>query len=233
MKRIHKNKERGVGAFPGIDARYSFSFARYYNPDRIGFGALRVCNNDVVAPAQGFPTHGHDNFEIITIPLRGAVYHKDSMGNEGRVEAGEVQTMSAGSGVEHSEMNANDDEEVEMLQIWIETAQRDIEPQYDQLDTATLDMKHGWATLASNKPGEGALINQDARIKRAIISKGETLNYELSEGRGLFVFVISGGVMANNLELFDRDSLELEGEDLLVTGEEGESDVLVIEVPMK
>lgn len=230
MIKLHRKHERGEGHFKGLEARYSFSFARYRNPDRMGFGALRVFNNDVLEAGEGFPTHEHDNFEIITIPLGGAVRHKDSMGNEGVVHAHEVQTMSAGSGIEHSEMNASDSEELELLQIWIETATRDIEPQYDQQSYSDSDLAHQWHVLASNDGG--ARINQDARVLRTIINKHENINYSVENGRGAFVFVISGGALVNDIELFDRDSLEVTDQDVVISGEEQETDILLIDIPL-
>jgi len=155
--------ERGYADHGWLKANHSFSFAQWYNPERIHFGALRVLNDDTVAPGMGFGTHPHDNMEIITIPLFGAVSHRDSMGNEGTIPAGEVQVMSAGTGVTHSEFNRNQNAELKLFQIWIIPNERNVTPRYDQYKIDPLSHQNRFAQLISpNKDGEGIWIHQDA-----------------------------------------------------------------------
>lgn len=226
--------ERGYADHGWLKANHSFSFAQWYNPERMHFGALRVLNDDTVAPGMGFGTHPHDNMEIITIPLFGAVSHRDSMGNEGTIPAGEVQVMSAGTGVTHSEFNRNQKAELKLFQIWIIPNERNVAPRYDQFKIDPLSHQNRFAQLISpNKDGEGIWIHQDAYIHMATLEEGKTLDYQSKdENHGLFVMNIEGLISSEGHELSDRDALTAVGTRSLTFEAQQTSKFIVIEVPM-
>lgn len=226
--------ERGYVDHGWLKANHSFSFAQWYNPERMHFGALRVLNDDTVAPGMGFGTHPHDNMEIITIPLFGAVSHRDSMGNEGTIPAGEVQVMSAGTGVTHSEFNRNQKAELKLFQIWIIPNERNVAPRYDQFKIDPLSHQNRFAQLISpNKDGEGIWIHQDAYIHMATLEEGKTLEYQSKdENHGLFVMNIEGLISSEGHELSDRDALTAVGTRSLTFEAQQTSKFIVIEVPM-
>lgn len=226
--------ERGHADHGWLKANHSFSFAQWYNPERMHFGALRVLNDDTVAPGMGFGTHPHDNMEIITIPLFGAVSHRDSMGNEGTIPAGEVQVMSAGTGVTHSEFNRNQNAELKLFQIWIIPNERNVTPRYDQFKIDPFSHQNRFAQLISpNKDGEGIWIHQDAYIHMATLEEGKTLEYQSKgENHGLFVMNIHGLISSEGYELSDRDALTAVGTGGLTFEAQQTSKFIVIEVPM-
>ncbi len=226
--------ERGHADHGWLQANHSFSFAQWYNPNRMHFGALRVLNDDTVAPGMGFGTHPHDNMEIITIPLFGTVSHSDSMGNEGSIPAGEVQVMSAGTGVTHSEFNRNKTVELKLFQIWIIPNQRNVEPRYEQFKIDPFSHVNRFAQLISpNKDGEGLWIHQDAYIHMATLEEGKTIEYTAKdEHHGLYVMNIEGLISAEGHELSDRDALSVEGKGSLTFEAKQNSKFIVIEVPM-
>src|SRR5210317_195033 len=160
---LHKANTRGIANHGWLNSHHSFSFANYYNPERMHFGVLRVLNDDVVAPGKGFGTHPHDNMEIVSIPLEGDLEHKDSMGNSATIKQGDVQVMSAGTGVFHSEFNKNEDSEVKFLQIWIFPREKNVEPRYDQVSLRDIEKKNQfYQVLSPNKDDKGVWIHQDA-----------------------------------------------------------------------
>lgn len=226
--------ERGYADHGWLKANHSFSFAQWYNPERMHFGALRVLNDDTVAPGMGFGTHPHDNMEIITIPLFGAVSHRDSMGNEGAIPSGEVQVMSAGTGVTHSEFNRNQKAELKLFQIWIIPNERNVTPRYDQFKIDPLSHQNRFAQLISpNKDGEGMWIHQDAYIHMATLEEGKTLEYQSKdENHGLFVMNIEGLISTEGHELSDRDALTAVSTRSLTFEAQQTSKFIVIEVPM-
>lgn len=226
--------ERGYADHGWLKAHHSFSFGQWYNPDRIHFGALRVLNDDTVAPGMGFGTHPHDNMEIITIPLSGAVHHRDSMGNEGAIPAGEVQVMSAGTGVTHSEFNGSSNEALKLFQIWIIPNQRNVEPHYDQFKIDPLSHHNQFTQLISpNRDGNGLWIHQDAYIHLASLEAGKTLDYHIKdEDHGLYVMNIEGTVHTEGHTLSDRDALGVEGKKTITFEAKQHSKFIVIEVPM-
>lgn len=232
--RLHKSDSRGEADFGWLKARYSFSFGQYYNPDRIHFGVLRVLNDDIVAPAMGFNTHPHDNMEIITIPLAGAVKHRDSMGNEAIVEAGEVQVMSAGSGVKHSEHNASQKDYLKLLQIWVFPNQKNVEPRYQQISLDETKMNNKFYQIVSpNQDDEGVWIHQNAWFHMADIEMGNSLSYDLKmDGNGVYVFVIEGSLSLYDCVLKQRDALGIEGVEKIDLYALSLSRVLLMEVPM-
>src|SRR3989338_1793521 len=185
MKKVfHPAAERGHANHGWLNASHSFSFASWYNPDKIHFGALRVLNDDIVAPGLGFGTHPHDNMEIITIPQHGSVMHKDSMGHGELITTGEIQVMSAGSGITHSEVNGSRSEELKLFQIWIMPNERNVTPRYAQFRINQERMKNAFLQLVSPDPeDDGAWIHQKAWIHMADLDAGQTLEYTLKIGR--------------------------------------------------
>lgn len=226
---IHKNEDRGAGEYGWLSTRYSFSFSNWYNPARMGFGKLRVLNDDIIAPHTGFDTHGHRDMEIITIVMRGAVSHKDSMGNERKVEEGMIQVMSAGTGVMHSEHN-NEDVPLELFQLWIESKEKGIAPRYEEQKVDFLKDEDVRAVLV----GEGALtINQDASITY-ISSIGEKEeSYSLKDGEhGVYLFVIEGEVKLGGVIAQRRDALCISETNELSLNLSPNTKVLIVETAL-
>ncbi|HTH83597.1 MAG TPA: pirin family protein, partial [Mucilaginibacter sp.] len=210
MKSIfYPANERGTSDHGWLKARFSFSFGPYYNPEKVHFGALRVLNDDIIAGGTGFGTHPHDNMEIITIPLHGALEHKDSMGNIGVINAGEVQVMSAGTGVEHSEYNHSATEAANTLQIWLFPKHRNIEPRYDQRNFTNNFKLNELTTLVTGDKNVDALwINQDATFSIGEFEAGKTINYTISNaGNGAYVFVLEGTAKVGEQVLNKMDAL--------------------------
>lgn len=231
---IYKAAERGGGEYGWLKTRYSFSFAQWYDPRRMGFGALRVLNDDVIAPGGKFDQHGHQNFEIITIPLKGAVTHRDSLGNVGEVRAGEVQVMSAGTGIVHSEYNASLSEPLELFQIWIEPRERGVVPRYEQ-KTFSPARQGEWQCLVSDGSVPGTLmIHQDARIMWADLVPQVPLEYTCAyAGSGIYVMVIEGQVDVGDVALGPRDALGIVGAGKVTLSTKTHAQVLLIEVPLR
>lgn len=232
---LHPASERGHANHGWLNARHSFSFASWQNPDKVHFGALRVLNDDIVAPGMGFGTHPHDNMEIITIPLRGDLEHKDSMGNIGRIKENEIQMMSAGSGVTHSEYNPNKDREVNLLQIWIFPKDRNITPRYNQIKLLPEERKNKFQQVISPDGNPlGMNINQNAFFQLASLYANQSLDYKIQlPGNGVYAFLISGEMKVNNnYNLYHRDAIGLwETEQIHFTAQK-DAELLLIEVPM-
>ncbi len=226
---------RGTADYGWLKANYSFSFAGYHNPENVHFGALRVLNDDRVAGGGGFPTHPHDNMEIVTIPLRGALQHKDSTGGHGIIKAGDVQIMSAGTGVQHSEFNASPTEEINLLQLWVFPKKRNITPRYDQLSFDTAGRKNQWQTVVSPKETEGVLwINQDALFSLGDVEAGKSIQYTNTfAGNGVYLFVIEGEVTVNGQKLMRRDALEISDADTFTIEAATAAQLLAVEVPLE
>jgi redox-sensitive bicupin YhaK (pirin superfamily) len=234
-KTVHLAKDRGFADHGWLKAAHSFSFAQYFDPQKVHFGLLRVLNDDIVAPGMGFGMHGHDNMEIVTIPLRGVLAHKDSLGSEGTIVPGEVQIMSAGSGIRHSEFNGSSTEEVNLLQIWVFPKERNIQPRYDQKQFDPAQAENRFQLLVAPDEAEGALwINQDAVFALGDFDAGSDFNYSIKHpGNGAYVFVIEGTIELDNTTLGCRDAAgvyETENIPFLV---KEKAKVLVIEVPME
>lgn len=209
---VRPSEERGKADHGWLDTRFSFSFAHYMDPAHMGFRSLRVINQDKIAPGGGFPTHPHDNMEIFSYVLEGALAHKDSMGNERVLRPGEIQLMSAGSGVTHSEFNPSDTEICHLLQIWIHPNKGNLEPTYTEWkpDDAVRE-KEKVLVISHDGRDASATIRQDADIYRLKISPGNSVEHELGNGRGLWLQVIDGPVNLNDVELNSGDGAKSEG----------------------
>ena len=232
--RIYRSSERGFADHGWLKARHSFSFAGYYDPEKVHFGALRVLNDDVVAPGMGFGTHPHDNMEIITIPLSGALEHRDSMGNHGVISAGEIQVMSAGTGIEHSEFNHSKEEEVNIFQLWIFPHTRGVSPRYDQMSINGLVKDNTISQIISpDSKDEGSWIYQDAWLHLGRFSESMTVEYSAKrEGNIVYLMNIEGMLEINDSALQPRDAAASEDGKLTIKTSPG-SYFLVIDVPKK
>lgn len=233
-KTLHKAQSRGHADHGWLDTHHTFSFANYYDPQRVHFGMLRVLNDDTVAGGQGFATHSHSNMEIITIPLDGDLEHRDSMGNVGVIRKGEVQVMSAGTGVTHSEYNKNKDKPVAFLQIWIFPDSQNLEPRYDsvKIDHSKAYNEFMPIVVPRGEKG-GAWINQDAWISIANIEKGSSAEYALKNpSHGIYIFVITGSVDVEGTKLEPRDGMGVSEVERITVEADSVSEVIIIEVPM-
>jgi len=213
--KVRPSQERGHIKQGWLDTYHSFSFGHYYDEAHMGFRDLRVINDDVIKPSSGFPTHGHEDMEIITYIVRGKLSHKDSTGGVGIISRGEVQTMSAGKGVQHSEFNASPDEDVRLLQIWILPQSDGLTPAYAQADIP-VEEKHNALRLIAAPQGAGSLpINQDARIYASVLDVNAHVEHKLKRGRGAWVQIIEGSIDLNGVMLNSGDGAAVEGvEDL-------------------
>ena len=231
---LHRASSRGDANHGWLKSRHTFSFANYYDPERMHFGAIRVINDDIVAPGMGFGTHPHDNMEIISIPLEGDLEHKDSMGNTTVIRHGDIQVMSAGTGIKHSEYNKNDDSPVKFLQIWVFPNKRGVTPRYDQITLNTEDRKNRFQQILSpSSEDEGVWIHQNAWFHMSDLEKGIPLDYELkSPENGLYVFVLEGDVVVDGQELSTRDGLGLWDTNKVSFTAESKTSLLLMEVPM-
>ncbi|GGD45217.1 pirin family protein [Muriicola marianensis] len=231
---IHKAESRGHANHGWLNTYHTFSFASYYDPSRMNFGVLRVLNDDEVAPGMGFGTHPHQNMEIISIPLEGDLEHKDSMGNIAVIRSGDIQAMSAGTGVSHSEKNRNSDKAVKFLQIWVLPNKANVTPRYDQISLQPGALKDRFHQIISPNPeDEGIWIHQDAWFHMGEFQAGSTPTYDLKKkSNGLYVFVLEGACEAGGENLNRRDGMgvwETESVSFKMTEP---SKLLLIEVPM-
>ena len=232
---LHKANTRGHADHGWLNAYHSFSFASWYNPDRVQFGMLRVLNDDTVAGGMGFGTHPHDNMEIITIPLEGDLAHKDSMGNTEVIKTGDVQVMSAGTGIQHSEFNPNADQHTKLFQIWVFPKYRNVTPRYQQITLDVTEQKNNFAQILSPKADDaGVWIYQDAWFYLADFDKGFSKTYSINkEGNGMYVFVISGTITVDGQELETRDGLGIWNFNELEFTATSEAKFLLMEIPME
>lgn len=231
---LHRAETRGHANHGWLDTHHTFSFANYYNPERMNFGVLRVLNDDSVTGGRGFGKHPHDNMEIISIPLEGDLEHQDSMGNRAIIREGDVQVMSAGTGVFHSEKNKNEDEAVKFLQIWVIPNQRNVEPRYDQITLSDDDLKNGFKQILSpNSEDEGVWIHQDAWFHLGEFDQKQQTDYRLKkEGNGLYVFVLEGEAEVAGQKLGRRDGFGIWETDSVAIEAGADSKILLMEVPM-
>ncbi len=232
---LHKADSRSHAKLGWLDSRHSFSFANYYNPQRMNFGMLRVLNDDRVAPGRGFGTHPHDNMEIISIPLDGDLEHQDSMGNVAVIKQGDLQVMSAGTGIFHSEFNKNADREVKFLQIWLFPNRKGVRPRYDQITLQPEKLKNNLHQILSPHPDdEGVWIHQNAWFHLGELEPGCTLEYTLHDAanNGVYAFVIEGEVTIEGQSLHPRDGFGLWDTDAIGIRAEGKAKLLLMEVLM-
>ncbi|PWA07650.1 pirin family protein [Flavobacterium laiguense] len=232
---LHKADTRGHADHGWLNAYHSFSFASWYNPDRVQFGTLRVLNDDTVAAGMGFGTHPHDNMEIITIPLEGDLAHKDSMGNTEVIKNGDVQVMSAGTGIQHSEFNPNADQRTKLLQIWVFPKVRNVEPRYQQITLNPEDRNNKLQQILSpNAEDAGVWIHQDAWFHLGKFDKDTATTYELKkEGNGVYAFILSGTVTINGQELETRDGFGIWDTAALDIKATTDAEFLLMEIPME
>lgn len=218
--KIRKSNARGHANHGWLDSYHSFSFANYYDPDWMGFSVLRVINEDVIAPSKGFGTHGHQDMEIITYVISGELSHKDSMGNVETLHAGEVQRMSAGTGITHSEFNASSTQPVHLLQIWIEPNQLDLLPSYEDQMFTDAQKYNQWCVLASYESHEGALkVHQNMVLYATKLSERKRLSYPLKQKRSAYLQVVAGEVEINKQRLNAGDAaLFVDGEAIEIMG---------------
>jgi len=235
-KVLHPAQSRGAANHGWLKSFHSFSFANYYNPQKMHFGVLRVLNDDEVAPSMGFGTHPHDNMEIISIPLSGELKHKDSMGNEAIIKTGEIQVMSAGTGIQHSEHNASTSEPVKFLQIWLFPNKKNVTPRYDQIllpDLAKHNVLH--QVLSPNAEDAGVWIHQNAWFHMGTFDAGTAQSYALKESsNGLYLFMLEGSIEIEGETLGARDAIGLSDlKEVSFTSQSENTRVLLMEVPMQ
>lgn len=231
---IHKAATRGGANHGWLNAKHSFSFANYYNPERMHFGVLRVLNDDQIAAGMGFSTHPHDNMEIITIPLSGAVRHKDSMGNQGVIQRGEVQVMSAGTGIYHSEFNHNNDQELKLLQIWLFPNKSGVQPRYDQQPIPQDKHNELYQILSPSADDAGVWIHQNAWFNMGSFDAGKGARYKVHDAakNGVYAFVIQGELTINGHALEERDGMGCWSTEELTIEANSNAELLLMEVPM-
>lgn len=236
MKTVfHSADTRGHADHGWLNANHSFSFASWYNPERVHFGALRVLNDDIVAPGMGFGKHPHDNMEIITIPMEGILRHQDSMGNTSEILPGEVQVMSAGTGIQHSEFNVDKANALKLFQIWVFPREKGVTPRYDQKKFNPEGRHNQWQQIVSPNPDdEGTWIHQDAWFHLADLDAGKTLDYTVRKpGNGMYIFVIEGETTVAGQTLGRRDAVGISDTDNVSISATKDSKVLLMEVPME
>ena len=232
---LHKSDTRGHANHGWLDSHHSFSFANYYNPERMHFGVLRVLNDDRVDPGMGFGTHPHDNMEIISIPIEGDLEHKDSMGNVAVIKNGDIQIMSAGTGIYHSEYNKNKDKLTKFLQIWVFPNKKNVTPRYDQITLNVKDRHNKLQQIISPNPDDaGAWLHQDAWFHLGKFDAGFSTEYGIKKkGNGVYAFIIKGDITIDGQTLNERDGLGIWDTDKIkITANTQDAEVLLMDVPM-
>ena len=231
---VTKASERGTADHGWLKPAHYFSFGSWNNPAKVHFGQLRVLNDDWIAGGGAFPTHPHDNMEIVTIPFSGALKHKDSTGGAGIIKAGDVQIMSAGTGVQHSEFNASKTEDATLFQVWIFPKERNIKPRYDQRSFDVKEREGKWQVVVSPRAEDNALwINQDARFSLVNIKAGETIKYENAfKGNGVYLVVIKGSIEIAGVKYYIKDAVGISETDSFEIVSYEDTELLAVEVPM-
>ena len=232
---IHKAETRGHANHGWLNSMHTFSFANYHNPERMHFGALRVLNDDTVEAGMGFGKHPHDNMEIISIPLEGDLEHKDSMGNVSVIRHGDIQVMSAGTGIFHSEYNKNKDSRVKFLQIWVFPNKKNVTPRYDQITLNIADRHNKLQQILSPNPeDEGVWIHQNAWFHMGTFDKGIGTEYKIkAKGNGVYAFILKGDVTINGQVLSTRDGFGIWDVDSFSIKADSDAEILLMEVPME
>jgi quercetin 2,3-dioxygenase len=236
MITLRRSAERGHANHGWLDSHHSFSFAGYHDPAHMGFGPLRVINEDRVQPGMGFGTHGHRDMEILSYVLDGQLAHKDSLGTGSTIVPGDVQRMSAGRGVMHSEYNASSSDPVHFLQIWIEPSERGIPPSYEQANVPIADKRGRLVPIAGPaESGAAVKLHQDARVYATVLAGDERVAHELAPGRRAYVHVVRGDVLVNSTPLSGGDAAKIEGEPRITlaheSGAESDAEVLLFDLP--
>ncbi|MDR9397877.1 pirin family protein [Salibacter sp.] len=237
MKKIlYPSSSRGHANHGWLNTHHSFSFANWFNPDQMHFGALRVLNDDEIAGGMGFGTHPHKDMEIVTIPLEGDLEHKDSMGNSSVIKAADVQVISAGTGIEHSEFNHNKDEVCKLLQIWVFPRKKHVEPRYDQITLDQSKMKNQFSQIVSpNENDEGVWVHQNTWFHLAELDEGKSLDYKIKRGanNGVYFFLLEGSAKVSDETLNKRDAVGIWDTESIQVKATEKSKLLAIEVPME
>ncbi|MEM6687488.1 MAG: pirin family protein [Bacteroidota bacterium] len=232
---LHKANTRGNANHGWLQSKHTFSFANYHNPERMNFGVLRVLNDDIVSESMGFGTHPHRDMEIISIPLEGDLLHKDDIGNVAVIKSGDIQVMSAGTGVTHSEYNNNPDRPVEFLQIWVFPDKRGVKPRYDQITMNVNDRKNKFQQVVSPNPEDaGVWIHQKAWFSMTSLDKGKELKYNLNDAQnnGVYAFIIDGKATINGQTLEKRDGFGIWNTNELEISADSNAEILLMEIPM-
>lgn len=231
---IHRGSGRGHANYGWLDTLYSFSFANYHDPDKVHFGALRVLNDDTLEGGGGFDRHPHDNMEITTIVLEGSLEHKDSMGHKQQIRAGEVQVMTAGTGIFHSEYNADEKKVLKLFQIWVFPAVKNLTPRYDQKAFDPEERNNTWQRLVSPDEAGALMLNQKTWFSRTTLSADKNIEYTLHDkSHGVYVFMIAGTADVASARLEARDAIGVYDTEVVSIRAEKDSDILLIEVPMQ
>ena len=229
---IRKSQERGHAHHDWLDSYHSFSFARYYDPEHLGYSVLRVINEDVIAPAHGFGKHSHNDMEIVTYMLAGSLHHEDSMGNGSVINAGDVQRMTAGSGVTHSEFNASPTEAAHLLQIWLLPERNNITPGYEEKHFAAAEKQSRWRLIASLDAREGSLrIHQAVDLYASVLASGECLDYTMQSGRSVYLQVARGSIALNGQTLNAGDAAKIDTQQTLAVDALAGSELLLFDLP--
>ena len=234
MIEVRKSNERGHTKIDWLDSRHSFSFGEYYDPKNIHFGSLRVINDDTIQPGEGFPTHPHRDMEIVTIILEGTVAHKDSSGGEGTITVNEIQRMTAGKGILHSEFNASDTETLKLLQIWFIPDQQGLTPGYEQKKFSHEQKRNKLLKVVSGKKEDGIIfINQDAEIFLSDLDAGIKLNYELKDKRGTYIQLVDGILNVDGNKIEKGDALKINGEKKLELTAEKNAKIVLFDLALE
>lgn len=232
---VYPANERGHVNHGWLNAYHSFSFANWYHPDKVNFGVLRVLNDDTIAPGMGFGTHPHDNMEIITIPLEGDLAHKDSMGNHSIIKHGEIQVMSAGTGIQHSEFNPNRDRQTKLFQIWLFPNKQNVTPRYQQMSINQPNLANQWQQILSPNPeDDGVWIHQNAWFHLGKFTHTQQISYSWKNAtNGLYVMVVQGAATVNSQVLTLRDAIGIYGTNEITFQVQEGTELLLLEVPMQ
>ncbi len=231
MIELIPSESRGSADHGWLKARHTFSFAGYQNPKRVRFGPLRVINEDRIAPGQGFGTHPHKDMEIVTYPISGAIEHKDSMGNGTIISAGEVQRMTAGSGVQHSEFNHSKNDELHLLQIWMFPEQNDLKPDYEQKRFSREDKLDRLRLIASRDGRDGSVVvHQQVDLYASVLQPGASIEHAVADSHKVFIQIVSGTVNVNGESATSGDGMQISGEDKLTITSEAEAEFLVFDI---
>jgi redox-sensitive bicupin YhaK (pirin superfamily) len=232
MITLRRSEERGHANHGWLDSYHSFSFARYYDPEHMGYSVLRVINEDVVAGGQGFGMHPHRDMEIVTYMLKGAIQHRDSLGNGSVIKAGDVQRMTAGTGIVHSEFNASASEDAHLLQIWLLPERNNLTPGYEEKHFDAAEKQDRWKLIASRGGIGGSLhINQDVSLYASVISEGKTLDYAIEADRRLYIQVARGRIRLNDMLLEAGDAAKVDALDAVKVEAQEEAEILLFDLP--